>query len=194
MRTPESDNVTRSREDDEESSAGGGVGVAGTVSGWETINAASAVTASGCASARASPESFLRHRPKVLTASPCSRQKRRRPSPLVVHAMTISRQNASPCRGRRAPVGTASSVASSIALPRRYDGITFAPRLRVFKTGCADGYVSRLRSSRRQLFNGGALGCCESSIARRGCRSVSPLQFSALVMLTARRTLSWEHW
>jgi hypothetical protein len=55
--------------------------------------------------------------------------------------MTISRQNASPCRGRRAPVGSASPVASSIALLRRYDGITFAPRLRAFKTGCADGYL-----------------------------------------------------
>src|SRR4051812_11239294 len=144
MRTPASDNITRSREDDGASAVDGGAGVAGAVSGWETINAASGVTASGCAPARASPESFLRHRPKVLTASPCSRQKRRRPSPLVVHAMTISRQNASPCRGRRAPVGTASPVASSIALLRRYDAITFAPRLRAFKTGCADGYDGAL--------------------------------------------------
>jgi hypothetical protein len=30
---------------------------------------------------------------------------------------------------------------SSIAWLRRYDGYTFAPRLRAFKTGCADGYV-----------------------------------------------------
>ncbi len=28
----------------------------------------------------------------------------------------------------------------SIALLRRYDGYTFAPRVRAFKTGCADGY------------------------------------------------------
>src|ERR1700682_3456452 len=142
MRTLASDNVTRSREDDEASIADGGAGVASAASGWETINAASGVTASGCAPARASPQSFLRHRPKVLTASPCSRQKRRAPSPLAVHAMTISRQNVSPRRGRRAPVGTAvSPVASSIALLRRYDGNTFAPRFRAFKTGCADGYA-----------------------------------------------------
>lgn len=70
MRTPASDNVTRSREDDKASAVDGGAGVAGAVSGWETINAASGVTESGCAPARASPESFLRHRPKVLTATP----------------------------------------------------------------------------------------------------------------------------
>ncbi|MEM5461974.1 hypothetical protein VSR69_45690, partial [Paraburkholderia phytofirmans] len=42
---------------------------------------------------------------------------------------------------RRVPVDTVSPVVFSIALPRRYDGYTFAPRVRAFKTGCADGYV-----------------------------------------------------
>jgi hypothetical protein len=78
----------------------------------------------------------------VLTATPCSRQKCRSPSPLPFHAMTISRQNASPCRGRRVPVDTVSPVVFSIALLRRYDGYTFAPRVRALKTGCADGYLS----------------------------------------------------
>ncbi|WP_244145102.1 GNAT family N-acetyltransferase, partial [Paraburkholderia tuberum] len=40
--------------------------------------------------------------------------------------------------------------ASSIALLRRYDGITFAPRLRAFKTGCADGYS--LQGEDRAMF------------------------------------------
>ncbi|REG48700.1 transposase IS116/IS110/IS902 family protein [Paraburkholderia sp. BL6669N2] len=80
--------------------------------------------------------------------------------------MTISRQNASPCRGRRALVGTASLVASSIALLRRYDGITFAPRLRAFKTGCAEGYRATNPIHGFQLEFGGSLPKGEAAVKR----------------------------
>ncbi|MBC8751548.1 IclR family transcriptional regulator domain-containing protein, partial [Paraburkholderia podalyriae] len=48
--------------------------------------------------------------------------------------------------GRRVPVDTVSPAVFSIALLRRYDGYTFAPRVRAFKTGCADGYVGTVMS------------------------------------------------
>jgi hypothetical protein len=87
------------------------------MSARETTNAASGVTASGRSASPSGFESFLRHRPNVLT--PCSRQKRRAPSPLHFHAITISRQNASSCRSRRAPFcTTVSPVAWFIALLR----------------------------------------------------------------------------
>jgi hypothetical protein len=44
-------------------------------------------------------------------------------------------------------------------LLRRYDGITFAPRLRAFKTGCADGYV---RHSAKTLFGFNRKPCSAS--------------------------------
>jgi hypothetical protein len=69
----------------------------------ETMNAASAVTASGGLISLTQPESFLRHRLKVLTASPCSWQNCRAPTPLAFQMVTISPQNACPCRGRRVP-------------------------------------------------------------------------------------------
>ena len=151
MRTPASDSVTRSGEDGGVLIVVDGVGATGSPSGRATTNAASGVTASGLVPGDASPASFLRHRLKVLMASPCSRQKRRAPRPLVLHVMTISRQNAAPCRGRRSRVGIAvPPVASSVASLRRYDGNTFAPHLRAFKTGCADGYgaTRKARSTR----------------------------------------------
>src|SRR6478735_2901593 len=100
MRTPAIDNVTRSRVDDDDDgvSAEADDGVAaGSPSRRAMTNAASAATASGLV-AGISPVNFLRHNPKVLTARPCSRQKRRVPTPLIFHAATISRQNASPWR------------------------------------------------------------------------------------------------
>ncbi|TCK32444.1 hypothetical protein B0G84_8238 [Paraburkholderia sp. BL8N3] len=117
MRTPAIDNVTRSRVDDDGVSADADDGVAaGSPSRRPMTNAASAVTASGLAEG-VSPVNFLRHNPKVLTARPCSRQKRRVPTPLIVHAATVSRQNASPWRGRRARVRTTArpTASSSIA-------------------------------------------------------------------------------
>lgn len=84
MRTPAIDNVTRSRVDDDgDVSADADDGVAaGSPSRRAMTNAASAVTASGPVEG-VSPENFLRHSPKVLTARPCSRQKRRVPTPLI---------------------------------------------------------------------------------------------------------------
>ena len=72
---------------------------ANSPSRFEAINAASAVTASGGLISLTEPESFLRHRLKVLTARPCSRQNRRAPIPLAFQVVTISPRNASPCVG-----------------------------------------------------------------------------------------------
>src|ERR1700732_1799206 len=104
MRAPASVSVTRSREDKVSTVDGGGVAT-GFASDCATTNAASGVIVSELAGAAVAPASFLRHKPKVLTARPCSRQKRRAPIPL-----------AAPCDEHLAPKSLALRRSSQCSL------------------------------------------------------------------------------
>jgi hypothetical protein len=86
-------------------------------------------------------ESFFRHKLKVLTAKPCSRQNRRAPIPLAFQVVTISPQNFSPCRG---DVCLSLLQPLSSHLPshcaRSQESTTFTFRMPLLKTGSVEAY------------------------------------------------------
>ncbi|CCD36297.1 unnamed protein product [Candidatus Paraburkholderia kirkii UZHbot1] len=148
MRTPASDSVTRSPEGDVGGvSAGVEIDVkAGSSSRRAMTHAASAVTARGLALAGAAPANFLRHNPKSADSKAwCATE-------------APSANAAGPPRFHHLPpaclalAGATCHSHSKLAQSHRrpschsnhYDGKTFALCIREFKTGCADGYPSRV--------------------------------------------------
>jgi hypothetical protein len=100
--------------------------------------------AAGASPPRPLRESFDRHNPNVLTATPRCWQNARTPMPLVSHCVKTSRQNASPRRTKRSAVAcwTSCFVLSAIVSLPFANSDTFSLQNYCLNMGFPDGYRS----------------------------------------------------